>query len=155
MHKHIGEKEKENNQNFTKKNNVWIKKKKFLNRWQSASTTSQHLLSIQKWQKIQICINTNVNKRRCEFKYFEKCKHFKHIMFVFLISAFDGRSLSFPASYHKLWVKRKVWNRQRKCNVMHPWAMRHLTYLLMTLNLMSLINKKQHCSTVVTAVPTG
>lgn len=102
MHKHIGEKEKKKQPKLYKKKSMNLKKKKFLNRWQSASTASQHLLSSQKWQKIQICINTNVNKRRCEFKYFEKCKHFKHIMFVFLISAFDGRSLSFPASYHKL-----------------------------------------------------
>lgn len=79
------------------------KKKKFLNRWQSASNKSTSIIhSNMAKKKIQICINTNVNKRRCEFKYFEKCKHFKHIMFVFLISAFDGRSLSFPASYHKL-----------------------------------------------------
>lgn len=53
-------------------------------------------------KKIKNCKNTNVNKRRCEFKYFEKGKHFKHIVFVFLISAFDGRLLSFPASYYKL-----------------------------------------------------
>lgn len=77
-------------------------------------------------------------------------------MFVFLISAFDGRSLSFPASYHKLVSQEKsVKQAEEKCNVMHPWAMRHLTYLLITLNLMSLINKRQHCGTVVTAVPTG
>lgn len=102
MHKHIGEKEKKTTKTLQKKKMYELKKKKFLNRWQSASNKSTSIIHSNMAKKIQICINTNVNKRRCEFKYFEKCKHFKHIMFVFLISAFDGRSLSFPASYHKL-----------------------------------------------------
>lgn len=46
MHKHIGEKEKKTNQNFIKKKKMYEFKikKKFLNRWQSASNKSTSII---------------------------------------------------------------------------------------------------------------